>query len=68
MQEDTNIPQFPLKANEADRLDQATPVVPEPEEEPDFPEQIPVDADPADALDQRRSLPEDDVEDYPYLA
>lgn len=66
MHENINTPKFPLQANEADRLDQDTPVVPEPEAKMSFPGQLPPDADIADAIDQRQSLPEGDDEDYPY--
>lgn len=66
MHENINTPKFPLQANEADRLDQDTPVVPEPEDKMSFPGQLPPDADIADAIDQRQSLPEGDDEDYPY--
>lgn len=47
--------------SEADRLDQALPVVDEPVDTP--PSEIPLEADPVDTYEQHREVPHDD--DYP---
>lgn len=56
-------PKFTWTVNEADRLDQDTVAVPDLEDEADFPAQLPVDADVADAVDQHRAFPVDDEDD-----
>ncbi|WP_226437787.1 hypothetical protein [Rhodococcus yananensis] len=48
--------------SEADRIEQATPVYPEPEDS--LPVEVPLESDPADTVDQYREVPQDD--DYPH--
>lgn len=48
--------------SEADRIEQATPVYPEAEDE--LPREVPLESDPADTIDQFREVPQDD--DYPH--
>jgi len=48
--------------SEADRLDQALPVVDEPVDA--LPSDIPLEADPVDTYEQHREVPHDD--DYPH--
>lgn len=66
MHDQNHTPTSPSEVNEADRLDQQTPVTPEPEDEAGVLGHLPTDADPADAVEQYRLIPLDDEEEYPY--
>jgi hypothetical protein len=53
----------PDEAPEADAVEQSLPVAAdEPDDEDDF--EVPIEVDPADAVDQRRKVGDQDEEDY----
>jgi hypothetical protein len=53
-----------LEAPEADAVEQGTDAVPTPDDSAGELEDVPLEADPADAVDQAREVGPDDAEDY----